>query len=49
MSSLAASRADNFYISNNFDPNKPSRKPKPDHLKKDYSIIRYNYGILDLK
>ena len=38
MSSLAAARADNFYIPNNFDPNRPSRAPRPDNMKKDYSL-----------
>ena len=41
MSSLAAARADNFYFKNDFDPTKPNRPKKPDHLKKDYSTIRY--------
>lgn len=41
MSSLAAARADNFYIPNDFDPKKPSRPKKPEHLKKDYSTIRF--------
>ena len=41
MSSLAAALADGYYIANNFDPNKPSRAKCPDHLKKDYSTIRY--------
>jgi hypothetical protein len=45
MSSLAAARADNFYIPNNFDPNKPSRAPKPDNMKKDYSMIRFFLNI----
>ncbi len=45
MSSLAAARADNFYFPNDFDPNKPSRPKKPDHLKKDYSTIRLFYLI----
>jgi hypothetical protein len=43
MSSLAAARADNFYIPNNFDPNRPSRAPRPDNMKKDYSLIRLNF------
>jgi hypothetical protein len=41
MSSLAAARADNFYIKNDFDPSKPSRPKKPDHLKKDYTKVRF--------
>lgn len=49
MSSLAAARADNFYIPNNFDPNKPSRKAIPDHLKKDYSTIRFFIKNIDLR
>ena len=42
MSSLAAARADNFYIKNDFNPNQPSRPKKPDHLKKDYTKVRYS-------
>ena len=44
MSSLAAARADNFYIPNNFDPNRRSRALKPDNIKKDYSLIRLNFN-----
>ncbi len=40
MSSLVAAQADNFYIPNNFDPKRPSRAPRPDIMKKDYSLIR---------
>jgi hypothetical protein len=43
MSFLAAGRADDFYIPNNFDPNKLSRAPRPDNMKKDYSLIRLNF------
>ena len=40
MSSLAAARADNFLIKNDFDPTKPTRPKKPDHLKKEYTKVR---------
>ena len=43
MSSLAAAGADKFYIPNNFDSNRPSRAPRSDNMKKDYSLIRLNF------
>jgi hypothetical protein len=43
MSSLAAARADNFIIPNNFDPNRPSRASRIDNINKEYSLIRLNF------
>ena len=40
MLSLVAAQGDNFYIPNNFDSNRLSRAPRPDNMKKDYSLIR---------